>query len=241
MPHPLHFVKIHKTKIKLQEYGYLCGQMKKMKTKLIALSLLLGVFSLNLFAQSDAKKMLDAVSTKFKSYTSVQASFQLKIENNAGKLVGSKKGTVMMKGTKYKVIANEQEIYCDGSNTWNFDKSANEVTINKVDPTANTITPQKIFTNFYDKDFTYRLNGDKKEGGVVCKEIELTPVDKTKPFTKVLLYVSNATINCTKVMEKTGNKYTYSISNMKTGQSMKDALFAFDAGKYPGVEVVDLR
>ena len=100
------------------------------------------------FGQADAKKILDAVSAKFKSYKSVSAAFTLKIENNAGKTVGTKKGTVMMKGAKYKVNVSGQEIYCDGATTWNYDKSANEVTINKVDPTANTITPQKIFTNF---------------------------------------------------------------------------------------------
>ena len=55
-----------------------------------------------------------------------------------------------------------------------------------------------------------------KEGGKDMQEIELTPVDKSKPFHKVLLYVSNSTIYSTKVYEKTGTRYTYSISNMNT-------------------------
>jgi len=193
------------------------------------------------FGQADAKKILDAVSAKFKSYKSVSAAFTLKIENSAGKTVGTKKGTVMMKGAKYKVNVSGQEIFCDGVTTWNYDQSANEVTINKVDPTANTITPQKIFTNFYDKDFKYKLNGTKKEGGKSCQEIELTPVDKTKPFVKVLVYVYDSNIFTTKVFEKTGNKYTYSISNFNTTASVKENAFVFDTKAYPGVEVVDLR
>ena len=49
----------------------------------------------------EAKKILDAVSAKFKTFKSVQSNFSLKIENAANKLLGNKNGTVYMKGTKY--------------------------------------------------------------------------------------------------------------------------------------------
>lgn len=192
-------------------------------------------------SDAQAKVILDAVSAKFKAYKSVQANFQLVIQNAAGKNMGNKKGVVSMKGMKYQVNLTGQEIYSDGTNIWNYDKSSNEVTINKFDPSANSITPQKLFTNFYDKDFLYKLNGDVKEGGKMMQEIELTPVDKTKPFFKVLLYIDKSTIYTTKVFEKNGNRYTYSISNMKTNTVIADNLFVFDEKKHPGVEVVDLR
>jgi outer membrane lipoprotein-sorting protein len=192
-------------------------------------------------SDADAKKILDQVSAKFKAYKSVQAQFVLKIENATGKSLGNKSGNVFMKGTKYRISASGQEIFSDGSNIWTYEKAANEVTINKIDPTANSITPQKLFTNFYDKDFLYKLNGIVKEGGKNLQEIELTPIDKSKPFFKVLVYVDKSTIYTTKVFEKTGNRYTYSISNMKTNGVISDDTFVFDVKKYPGVEVVDLR
>ncbi len=191
--------------------------------------------------QSDpeAKKILDGVSSKFKTFKNVTAKFILKIENGAGKLLGNKSGTVFMKGTKYRVAVTGQDIFCDGSNVWTYDKSSNEVTISKLDPTNNTITPQKLFTNFYDKDFLYKLNGETK--GV--QEVELTPIDKSKQFHKVLVSVNKLgkTITSTKIFEKTGNRYTYNVSNMNTATTVSDAQFIFDAKKYPGVEVVDLR
>ena len=121
--------------------------------------------------------------------------------------------------------------------------SANEVTITKPDNSANTITMQKLFTNFYDKDFLYKLNGEKKEGTKVIQEIEMTPVDKTKTFHKVLVYVNKATqtIAGTKVLEKNGNKYTYMVNSLNSNASIPDAQFVFDKKKYPGVEEVDLR
>ncbi len=186
-----------------------------------------------------AKKVLDGVSTKFKTFKSVQAKFTLKIENSAAKNLGTKSGTVYMKGTKYRISVTGQEIFCDGANVWTYSKADNEVVITKLDLTNNSITPQKLFTNFYDKDFLYKLNSDVK--GV--QEIELTPIDKTRPFFKVLVNVKKTaqTIASTKVFEKTGNRYTYSVGSMNTSAAVADAQFVFDAKKYPGVEVVDNR
>jgi outer membrane lipoprotein carrier protein len=191
----------------------------------------------------NAKKILDAVSAKFKTYKSVQAKFSLKVENGSGKVMGNKSGSVSMKGTKYRVTVTGQEIYCDGGNVWTYDKSANEVTITRLDGSNNTITPQKLFTNFYDKDFLYKLNGESKSGAKTLQEIELTPIDKSKPFHKVLVYIDKASqaIVSTKVFEKTGNKYTYSVSGMNTTGAVADGVFVFDVKKFPGVEVVDLR
>ena len=188
-----------------------------------------------------AKKVLDAVSAKFKTYKSVQAKFSLKVENASGKSVGSKMGTVFMKGSKYRITVTGQEIFSDGSTVWTYDKASNEVTITKLDPSANSLTPQKLFTNFYDKDFLYKLNGNVKIGAKQMKEIELTPIDKTKAFHKVMLYIDNNAINTTKIFEKTGNRYTYSTTSMSPNAVIPDATFVFDAKKYPGVEVVDLR
>src|SRR6187431_3108711 len=101
----------------------------------------------------EAKKVLDGVSAKFKTFKSVQSAFTLKIENSAGKNLGTKSGMVYMKGTKYRVSVTGQEIFCDGINISTYDKSTNELTITAIDPSANALTPQKIFTNFYDKDF----------------------------------------------------------------------------------------
>ena len=191
----------------------------------------------------DAKKILDDVSTKFKSFKSVSSKFTLKIENAAGKVEGLKTGTVSLKGIKYRISVTGQEIFFDGTNIWTYDKMSNEVQVTKFDPSATTITPQKLFTNFYDKDFLYKLNGESKAGGKTLQEIELTPVDKTKPFFKVLVYIDklSKTITGSKIFEKNGNRYTYAVSNMKPNVAISDDQFVFNSSKYPNVDVVDLR
>jgi len=191
----------------------------------------------------EAKKILDVVSTKFKTFKTVQAGFTYKVEDAGGKVQSSKTGTILMKGTKYKVNFSGQEIFCNGITIWNYDRSANEVTINNLDESSGMVTPQKLFTNFYDKDFLYILTGEKKVGAKTIQEIEMTPVDKSKPFHKVYLQIDKVakTIYSTKVLENGGNRYSYTVASMKTNLPLTDNQFAFDKTKYPGVEEVDLR
>jgi outer membrane lipoprotein carrier protein len=214
------------------------------------ITIILAMFGLFVFAQTkdtksdpDAIAILNAVSTKFKTFSSVQAGFAYKVEDAKGKVMSSKKGNVVMKGTKYRVSFGGQEIFSDGKTVWSYDKSANEVTVNNLDASGGTITPQKLFTNFYENDFYSVLNGEKKVGSKTVQEIEMTPKDKSKPFHKVYLQVDKTakTIYSTKVLENGGNRYTYTVSNMKTNGAVADNQFAFDKSKYPGVEVVDLR
>jgi outer membrane lipoprotein-sorting protein len=212
---------------------------------------LLSFLTITSYAQSnslgksdpDAKAILDKVSAKFKTFKTVQLTFALKIENASGKTMGTKKGSLFMKGSNYRISVSGQEIYSDGTNIWTYDKSANEVQITKFDPSANTITPDKMFTNFYDKDFLYKLNGESKQGNKIIQEIELTPVDKSKNFFKVIVDVDKKTqtITSTKIFEKTGDRYTYSIVSIKTNSPIADSKFVFNAKDYPKAEVIDLR
>jgi outer membrane lipoprotein carrier protein len=191
----------------------------------------------------DAKKILDEVSAKIKSFKSVKASFTLSIVDAKGKSQGVKQGSFFQKGAQYHISITGQEIFCDGKTSWTYDKSTNEVTITKVDQTVKTISPEKFFTDFYDKDFLYKLNGNVKQGGKDLEEIELTPTDKTKTFFKVLLYVDvkTKTMYSIKSLEKNGTKYTLTINTLNGSSLVTDSQLVFDKSKYPGVEEVDLR
>lgn len=208
------------------------------------------VLSLSALAQTsptksdpEAKRLLDAVSAKFKTYAAPQATFTYKVENAQGKALSTKKGTVTMKGNKFRVSMDGAEIYSDGKTVWNYDKSANEVTVNNVAEGGAGMTPQKMFSNFYDKDFYYKLNGTKTEGGKTLSEIELTPTDKTRPYHKVYVLVDKGgnSIYSARFLEKSGGRYSYTINSLKPSSTIADADFAFNKSKYPGVEVVDLR
>lgn len=203
------------------------------------------VFAITLFANTveaqvdpKAKAVLDGVSARVKSFKSLKANFVLALS----KTKQTKSGLMFMKGNKYFVQMPGQEIYCDNKTISTFVKTSNELTINDIDPSENTLTPTKLFTNFYDKEFKSKYLGEKKVGANTIIEIELTPL-KPKNFTKVILSIDKVKsfITAGKVFEKNGNVMSYTISNMTPNMAMNDAQFVFDAKKHPGCEVVDLR
>jgi outer membrane lipoprotein-sorting protein len=205
--------------------------------------LLFGLISLSSIAQVDpkAKAILDKVSANFKSLKSVEANYSLNVTNRAGKSAGNKTGKIYLKGQKYLITESSLQIMSDGKKVWRFEPDANEVAISNASDLSDGITPQKLFTNFYDKDFIYKLNGNKKQGTKTVAEIEMTPTDKRKNFYKVYLYVDEAQkmIVSSKIYENSGNVYTYSMSGMKLNQPLKDEMFVFDKSKHPGVEVIE--
>ena len=209
--------------------------------KWISILLLAGISNLA-FAQNDpaAKALLDKVSKNFKGLTTVQGNYTLTVTTRAGKPAGKKTGQIFVKGSKYKLTEQSLTIMSDGKKVWRFEPAANEVTISAVDNNSQSITPQKLFTNFYDKDFLYKLNGPATINGKKVKEIEMTPTDKRKSFFKVYVYVDEAQnmIISSKIYENSGNIYNYSITNLKTNQPLADNIFVFDKTKFPGVEEI---
>ena len=216
---------------------------KKMTLRFNLTALLIAtLFTTGALAQNEptAKAILDKVSAKFKTLTTVQATYALNVTNRAGKNAGKKTGQILLKGQKYKITDKSMEITSDGRKMWKYEPAANEVTISAVDNSGSGITPQKLFTNFYDKDFTYKSNGNKKVGTKTLSEIELTPIDKSKNYQKVLVYVDQKQqmIVLSKIYENTGNVYEYSISKLKTNAPLADNIFTFDKSKHPGVDEI---
>lgn len=210
-----------------------------MKYVLLALFAFVG---LHVTGQNDpkAKAILDKVSTKFKSLKSVEANYNLTVLNRMGKNAGNKSGKIFLKGQKYLITEKSLQIMSDGKTVWKFEPEANEVSVSKTDPTADGITPQKLFTNFYDKDFNYKLNAPVKQEGKTLSEIEMTPIDKRKNFFKVYVYVDEKQqmIVNSRIYENSGNVYNYSISNLKVNGNLNDNLFTFNKAKYPGIEEI---
>jgi outer membrane lipoprotein-sorting protein len=185
-----------------------------------------------------AKAVLDAVSANLKNLKSLKANFSLAISKTKEK----RAGVLNMKGLRYNINTGSSEIICDAKTIYTFQKNAKEVTINDLDPNENSLSPTKLFTNFYDKEYRSRFISEKKVGSSTLATIELIPI-KVKQFTKVELTVdrSKNIIVGGKIFEKNGNIVTYTISNYLANPPLSDGLFIWNAKNYPGCEVIDLR
>lgn len=208
-----------------------------MKKFYVLLMMLAGITSL-VNAQNDpnAKKILDNVSTKLKSYKGVTANFTYTTTDKKNVKRGSVAGTINIKGNQYYIKQGSTEIFCNGKQTWNFNGDS-EVTVADVDNDAKTLSPQKLLSDFYDKDFTYKLISSAGS----FHTIQLQPVDKRKNFKQVTVYVDKTKNMVTKaqVIDKSDNTVEFKLSNVNTGATLADSKFVFDAKKHPGVEVIN--
>ena len=213
----------------------------KLLSACIAFSLLI---STSVFAQGDAKstEILKSVSAKYKSYKSLSASFKLSRVDQKTKASENFSGTIVLNGTKFQFVLNNQTVMSDGASTWTFLKESNEVQISESKSVEGAISPTSIFT-MYEKGFKTKYIGDKKENGGTVQQIELTPDDTKKNYFKILLSIDKAGqfVKEAKIYEKSGAILTYSIVKFTPNSAVNDNMFVFDAKKYPGVEVIDLR
>ena len=191
-----------------------------------------------------AKSILDGVSKKVSSLKSLKANFSLTLTGGkGGKVTDSRKGNISLKGQKYHVQLAGQEIICDNHTVWTYNKDAKEVQVTNFNADEQSISPAKLLTNFWDKEYKYTYKGERAESGKKCDVIELQPTDAKKKLLKIELLVDKAssTIVGGNYWEKNGNKYQYTVSNFTPNANIPDSYFTWDAKAHPGVETVDMR
>ena len=201
---------------------------------------LLAIVSLSVNAQDDrSKKILDDLSAKTKSYTTLKAEFSWTTEKK-DKSKDTQEGKIQTKGAKYKLEIPGHEIYCDGKTVWDFIKDANEVQVKDMETGAeDAITPTNIFT-IYEKGYKYKFEGEN----ATTQTISLFPMnpDKKKFHTiKLIIDKNKKQIASVKVMMKDGTTQTYVIKSFAGNTALADADFVFNSKTHPGVSVEDLR
>lgn len=195
-------------------------------------------------AQSDKKSVdiLKSVSAKYKSLTSVKAEFSIIQESENGKAGDKQKGSIILKGKKYKLDIAGQEIVNDGVTNWSYLKDANEIQVSDATESTDAISPANIFT-LYEKGFLSKFVDEKTEGAKTLLNIELTPTDKSKKIFKIKLSIDKIdrwVVNA-RIFDKNGNHYVYVVDKFTPNFSAPDALFTMDAKAHPKAEFIDLR
>lgn len=209
--------------------------MKKLSLICLSLCVLLGTVT----AQNDpaAKKVLDAVGAKVKAAKGISATCILNSFTSKGKPNGSQSISLQMKGDKYQLKQGKTEIICDGSTVYRFD-GEKTITKSAVDEGSQTLSPQKLLSGAYDKDFTYKLVSSK----TAFYEIEMKPIDKRKNFQRVNLFIDKASnsFSRARILDKSNNVTEIRISNLNFNAVVADNRFVFNKSKYPkDVEILD--
>lgn len=212
--------------------------------KKLFITLLLALFVKASFAQYDPKalEILEAMSKRYKAFTSFEANITSSMTNETEGIKEEFKGKITVKGDKFRLAMDDQEIINNGTTVWTYLPAAKEVNIDNYDPDADEINPSKIY-ELYKKGFKYLYLEDQTENGVLCEVIDLVPEKKDAQYFKIKMNIGkkDKSIQSWTMFDKGGNKYKYTISKFTPNVAIADAYFTFDPKKYPGVEVIDLR
>ncbi len=196
------------------------------------------------YSQYDPKalEILEAMSKKYKEITAFEANLTSGMTNETEGVKEELKGKITVKGDKFRLLLDDQEIINNGTTVWTYLPSAKEVNIDNFDPGSDDVNPTKIF-EMYKKGFKYLYLADKTEGGVVCEEIDLVPEKKDAQYFKIKMMIvkKDKSIQSWTMFDKAGNRYKYTITKFVPNVKVDDAFFTFDTKKYPGVEIIDLR
>lgn len=184
-----------------------------------------------------AKSILDQLSDKTKSYTSIEAKFTNTFYSSVTDINESQSGTLFIKNDLYRIEMKEQTIICDGETNWIYLPDDNEVNITEIENDENVLNPSEIFT-LYENGYNYKfINEDNKK-----YHIDLYPKE-SGPFSKVELFINkfNMQISSFTIIDKQGSHYKYIIDSFITNQEFNDDFFMFKTSDYPNIEIIDLR
>ncbi len=207
--------------------------------------LLLSFFLFNVLSaqivDKKAEAILEAVSKKAKSYSTIKITFTYVMENKKENIHETIDGVLYSKGDKYRLHFMGQIVYCNGKTIWVYNADAEEVQITSVDPNDEQSNPTKLLTS-YDKSYKSKLVKEKSENGVMIQTIDLVPL-KGKSYYKIRLKINKIKkqISKVEVYEKNNTIFTYIVKSFTPNLKILDSKFVFNKSKYPDVEVIDLR
>jgi outer membrane lipoprotein-sorting protein len=217
-----------------------------MKRIIVACSLLFVNYTTHAQTDAKAKKILDDVSAKTKTYTTINAEFSITVENKKNKTTDAQNGKLTLKGSKYKLEVNNQTIISDSKTSWTILKDASEVQINTIDAKESEtgLNPSNIFT-MHERGFKYEFVKDEtQKNGTINQIVKLYPDDvKKKNYHTAILTINKqkSQIVSIKIMGKDGTDMTYLVKSFTTNGNVPESSFVFNDKNYPGYEVIDLR
>lgn len=218
---------------------------------MISKSVLIGTFliigsSSACFAQAGltAQVILTEVSERYKQLDGFKATFEYTYSTDTEGIIQTNTGEVAVKGDRYRLVLDDQEIFNDGNTVWTYIKSSRyeEVTINNVDPESDELTPSNVY-NIYQRGYNSKLNGEKRMDGKTVYEIILTTDKKSAQFKEIKLFVEKAQKDLVawEIKDDVGGIFQYKFKEVKKNEAIQDNYFVFNTSEHKNVEIIDLR
>ncbi len=181
-----------------------------------------------------AKALLDEVSAKVKSYSSIVIDFKYSLSNTKENINQDSKGTVILKGNQYVLTFMGVTKIFDGKKNYTIVPEDEEITISNVDENDNgAVTPSKMLT-FFNSGYKYSLAESTTIKGRKIQYVKLVPISSKDQRKEILLGIDSQTKNIYNLIEigRKGTKTTLTVNSFKTNQPLSKNQFTFVKSKY---------
>lgn len=210
--------------------------------KIIAavITFVMGLSVVHAQTNDEIMQILDRCAKTFKAAGNIKATYEAAAFENKEQH-GSAKGTICISGNKLYINGEDVKIWFDGKTQWTYIPSNNEVSISEPSAEERTRMNPYAFLSIYKTGYTATMTNETVRNET-CHCITLTAT-KSSAMPVIMLTISKDTMLPICIRTKNGtHKWTrISIYEFAKKQRFDSNTFRFDAGKYKGVEIVDLR
>jgi len=203
--------------------------------------LLSGGVSSDLFAGSrSAKEIVKRVQKKYSELKTLQADFEQIFVWDLADETQTVKGKIYVNhGNKYRIDTDTQSIVTDGTTVWTYSKDRDQVIIDTVAKSEDTLPTNLLFR--YSEDYKPIFRGEELLDGRKSYVIYLEPKGEDGLIQSMTLWVDASSWLTTKVeqIDINENISTYIVRNVQEDIELPPSLFKFSPTG--DMEVVDLR
>ncbi len=203
-----------------------------MKKHLLLLAIVF-LSALTINAAETATGILNSSANKIKTAKSLVASYTITADGH------TQDGIMTISGERFTISSPQMVSWYDGKTQWTYSSHTGEVNI--TEPTTDELQQINPFAIIRSFSKNYKAQMLKSASG--SKKIKLTALSPKSDIKNVTLTINAKTLYPSRIDLTMGNRQNVAIqiSAVEEGPTLPNTHFRFDAKKYPGVQVVDLR
>lgn len=188
----------------------------------------------------DGEALLRRVQQQYESAEGLRASFTQQTISPFSEDTLTFEGTLLLEDNRYRIETRQQTLVTDGTTTWIYNPSTNQVIINRYVNDETTITPNEIFTDYLGR---YNIESTRtvEQHGEPFAVIELTAEEASAFYQEVTLHIRrrDAALHRVRLVDQNEATTIFRLDDIQFDPVLEPEVFTFS----PPVdaEVVDLR
>jgi outer membrane lipoprotein-sorting protein len=194
---------------------------------------------LNAQSNANAEQLMDGWIQIVQS-RGISAKFTIKSFEGKNLISQEISGDIVMKGNQLYFDTEELSFWFNGTTQWVYFKETREVNI--TTPTADELvqTNPMMAISGYSSKFTLQLIN---QADVHHYTIKMTPKNKQENFERLIVkfHKKDNMLQSVKLQDETPTIHEFIVTNYRQDASIHGKMFIFDASKFEGAILNDLR